>query len=159
MVFVPSLPVLLRSNASAALEHTSLPSGYLLPDLLSVCPFPVRYNEHGDEVEPQSARWLDLGCPELDPTMRAALYTVKNGELCGHCYLKCDAHRLRIISDFQIYLFHLDDVSDGLLERDANALGEIVMNALQYPHEYHPLQPPINGIVEEESSASQLARE
>jgi hypothetical protein len=79
------------------------------------------------------------------------------GELTAYCYNNCPASRLRVVSDFMCYLFHLDDVSDGYLARDAETLASWVMNAFEWPDVYRPIRGQQGGIPE--SNAAKLARE
>lgn len=145
----PSLPTSPKASTKPA------PIGFFLPDLVSHCNFPLTYNPHGDAVARESDKWLDEGSPELTPKKRAALYGLHAGELTAYCYISCDAHRLRVVSDFMNYLFHLDNISDGMMTREADVLSDIVMNALWFPHEYRP----VGGQPEEEINAGKLARE
>nr|QEP49715.1 alpha-muurolene synthase [Inonotus obliquus] len=142
-------PTTVRSSTNQS------PEGYVLPDLVSHCKFPLSYNPHGDTVAVEADRWLDHGCPELTPKMRKALYGLHAGELTAFCYTTCDAHHLRVISDFMNYLFHLDNISDGMMTRDADLLSDVVMNALWFPHEHRPCK----GQPAEEISAGKLARD
>lgn len=131
------------------------PKSFILPDLVSHCDFPLTYNPHGDEQAALSDRWLDKGCPELSPKARRALYGLKAGELTAFCYPSCDAEHLRVVDDFMNYLFHLDNISDGMMESDTMVLSDTVMNALWYPEAYRPSkEQPV-----EEISAGKLARE
>ena len=131
------------------------PRGFILPDLVSHCDFLLSYNPHGDVVAAESDNWLDDGCPELTPKARKALYGLHAGELVAFCYTSCDAYRLRVVTDFMNYLFHLDNISDGMLTTESDTLGDIVMNALWLPEAYKP-----TGVMaKEEVSAGKLARE
>ncbi|KLO14895.1 terpenoid synthase [Schizopora paradoxa] len=131
------------------------PKSFILPDLVSHCDFPLTYNQHGDEQAALSDRWLDKGCPELSAKARMALYGLKAGELTAFCYPACDAEHLRVVDDFMNYLFHLDNISDGMMENDTMVLSDTVMNALWYPDAYTPTkEQPI-----EEISAGKLARD
>jgi len=135
------------------------PTSFTLPDLVGHCHFPLTYNPHGDDVAPQSDRWLDVGCPELTPKKRAALYGLKAGELTAFCYPTCDAEHLRVVSDFMNYLFHLDNISDGMMTRETDVLSDVVMNALWYPEAYRPTHAPGKEQPEEEISAGKMARD
>lgn len=148
----PALPLPLIPDASAI---KPAPKGYYIPDLVSHCDFTLSYNLHGDVVAMESDRWLDAGCPELTLKARKALYGLHAGELVAFCYTTCDAYRLRVVTDFMNYLFHLDNISDGMMTNEADALADVVMNALWLPDEYKPTK----GMPEEEISAGTLARE
>lgn len=89
---------------------TTKPSAsFIIPDLVSHCNFPLSYNVHGDEVAKESVKWLDTNCPDLNPKQRRALYGLQAGELTAYTYTTASAKRLRVVSDFLTYLFHLCD--------------------------------------------------
>jgi alpha-muurolene/germacrene-A/gamma-muurolene synthase len=77
--------------------------------------------------------------------------------LTAYCYNTCPSGRLRLVCDFLNFLFHLDDVSDGYLARDAEGLANIVMNAFEWPDSFRPLPGQPDGI--HENNAGKLARE
>jgi hypothetical protein len=154
----PSSPVI-QVKPELTPEPVSAPKTFILPDLVSHCHFPLTYHPDGDEVAEQSDRWLDLGCPELSPKKRKALYGLKAGELTAYCYPTCDKEHLRVVSDFMNYLFHLDNISDGMMKSDTDVLADMVMNALWLPEEYRPTHAPGKEQPEEEISAGKLARE
>jgi hypothetical protein len=87
--------------------HSKRPSSFILPDLVSHCDYPLTYHVNGDEVAKESVKWLDTNCPSLSPKQRRALYGLQAGELTAFCYNTTDKERLRIVSDFMNYLFHL----------------------------------------------------
>ncbi|KAJ3796822.1 terpenoid synthase [Lentinula aff. detonsa] len=115
-------------------------SHFILPDLISHCNFPLVYHPHGDAVAAQSVRWLDNNCPDLKENRRQALYGLRAGELTAFCYNTAPDERLRVVSDFMNYLFHLDNISDGMMTSDTEALSDAVMNALWFTESYRPTQ-------------------
>ncbi|OJT10931.1 Alpha-muurolene synthase [Trametes pubescens] len=139
----------------ASSSTPSQPTEFILPDLVSHCTFPLTYHPDGDAVAAESIRWLDEGCPELSPKARTALYGLQAGELTAYCYPHCSAPRLRVVSDFMTYLFHLDNISDGMMHSGTEALSDVVMNALWLPDRYVPTarQPAA------EASAGAMARD
>ncbi|KAJ7633070.1 terpenoid synthase [Roridomyces roridus] len=108
---------------------------FMIPDLVSHCTFPLVYHPDGDAVARDSVDWLDTGCPQLSAKQRKALHKLKAGELTAYCYNTTPMERLGVISDFMNYLFHLDNISDGMLKRDTEILANSVMNALWFPDE------------------------
>jgi len=80
---------------------------FILPDLVSHCALPLVYNSNGDAVAAESVKWLDANCPVLNEKRRKALYGLQAGELTAYCYNTAPAERLRVVSDFMNYLFHL----------------------------------------------------
>ncbi|KAH9848860.1 terpenoid synthase [Lenzites betulinus] len=133
----------------------SHPDHFILPDLVSHCNFPLVYHPEGDAVAAESVKWLDQGCPELSPKARTALYGLQAGELTAYCYPTCTAPRLRVVSDFMNYLFHLDNISDGMMHKGTEELSDVVMNALWFPDRYAPT----TGQPAAEASAGRMARE
>lgn len=83
------------------------PTSFILPDLVSHCTFELTYHEKGDEIAKQSVNWLDSNCPDLNAKQRRALRGLQAGELTAFCYNTCSPDRLRVVSDFMNYLFHL----------------------------------------------------
>lgn len=83
------------------------PTSFILPDLVSHCTFPLKYHPNGDEIAQQSVHWLDSNCPDLSLKQRRALRGLQAGELTAYCYHTASPARLRVVSDFMNYLFHL----------------------------------------------------
>jgi len=106
-----------------------------------------------------SDEWLDKGSPELSPKKRAAVYTLKSGILTAQCYPNCSDEHLRVACDFLIYLFHLDNISDGMMSKGTEQLADVVMNAHWFPDKYMPTRAPGKEQPEEEFSAGKLARD
>jgi hypothetical protein len=132
---------------------------FILPDLVSHCKFPLVYHPQGDEIANQSVTWLDTNCPDLNPKQRQALYGLQAGELTAFCYPYCTPERLRIVSDFMNYLFHLDNISDGMMTKDTDLLSDAVMNALWHSDRYMPTSTPGKEQPADEINAGKLARE
>jgi hypothetical protein len=89
--------------------------------------------------------------------MVTAMRGLQAGELTAYCYNNCTSARLRVVSDFMNYLFHLDDISDGYLARDAKTFADLVMNAFEWPDSFRPLRGQPADV--EENNAAKLARE
>ena len=135
------------------------PSFFVLPDLVDHCPFSPTYHDDGDTIAADSREWIISHSPHFTQKQVVAMRGLQAGELTAYCYNNCASDRLRVVSDFMYYLFHLDDISDGHLARDAEGLGNCVMNAFEWPHDYRPLRAQQGGIQVQEGSASKLARE
>jgi hypothetical protein len=101
---MPTLPV---SVTMPTPVHSNRPVNFILPDLVSHCKFELSYHPNGDEIAQQSVDWLDFGCPDLNAKQRKALRGLQAGELTAFCYNTCPSDRLRVVSDFMNYLFHL----------------------------------------------------
>lgn len=82
-------------------------SHFILPDLVGHCTFPLVYHPDGDEIAAQSVRWLDSNCPVLNDKHRKNLEGLQAGELTAYCYNTTTPEKLRVVSDFMNYLFHL----------------------------------------------------
>ena len=136
-----------------------LPDHFILPDLVGHCDFPLYYHPDGDAVAAESVRWLDAGCPELSPKARKALYGLQAGELTAYCYPHCTRERVRVVSDFMNYLFHLDNISDGMMRQGTEEIADTVMNAFWFPERYTPTSHRDRTQPAEEASAGKIARE
>ncbi|KAF7327684.1 Terpene cyclase [Mycena kentingensis (nom. inval.)] len=133
---------------------------FKLPDLVGHCKYELLYNPQGDPVAAQSVHWLDSNCPILNAKQRLALKGLKAGELTAHCYYTAPPDRLRVISDFMNYLFHLDNISDGMMTSDTEVLSDAVMNALEFPQFYRPTSfPGKEQPKDDELNAGKLARD
>ena len=88
-------------------DHISSTKSFILPDLVSHCSFSLSYHISGDEIAQQSVDWLDSNCPDLSPKQRHALRGLQAGNLTAYCYPTTTPERLRVVSDFLNYLFHL----------------------------------------------------
>ncbi|KAF9261191.1 terpenoid synthase [Marasmius fiardii PR-910] len=159
------MPVKATTSAAALVStpfskpENDSPDHFILPDLVSHCKFPLVYHNNGDAVAADSVKWLDVNCPMLNEKRRAALYGLQAGELTAFCYNTAADERLRVVSDFMNYLFHLDNVSDGMMTSDTGVLADSVMNALWFPEYYKPTKYPGKEQPEEELNAGKLARD
>ncbi|KAF8830965.1 hypothetical protein HHX47_DHR1000254 [Lentinula edodes] len=150
-----------KTFASPRNPSPTTANNFILPDLLSHCRFPLIYHPKGDAVAAESVRWLDTHCPDLREKRRRALYGLRAGELTAFCYNTASDERLRIISDFMNYLFHLDNISDGMMTNDTEALSDAVMNALQFTDsKFYCPTAELNYVrLEDELNAAKLARD
>jgi hypothetical protein len=57
------------------------------------------------------------------------------------------------------YLFHLDNISDGMMTRETDVLADAVMNALWLPEQYKPTKTAGKEQPAQEINAAKLARE
>jgi len=88
-------------------DHTIPARFFILPDLVSHCNFSLSYHVNGDQIAQESVDWLNTSCPDLSPKQRRALRGLQAGELTAYCYHTATPERLRVVSDFMNYLFHL----------------------------------------------------
>jgi len=140
-------------------SSVEVPDSFILPDLVSHCKFPLYRQPNADVLAAASDRWLDLNCPELTPKKREAVYTLKAGILTAQCYPFADDEHMRVVADFLVYLFHLDNISDVMVTKGTEQLADLVMNAHWIPETYIPTKTPGKEQPEEEPSAGKLARE
>ncbi|KAJ8074430.1 Alpha-muurolene synthase [Marasmius tenuissimus] len=141
------------------IPHREAPDHFILPDLPSHCTFPLIYHPNGDDVAAQAVNWLNKNCPNLTEKRREALFGLQAGELTAYCYNTAADHRLRVVSDFMNYLFHLDNISDGMMTKETDDLADSVMNALWYTGFYRPTAVRGKKQPEEELNAGKLARD
>jgi len=146
-----------RTLSPAPTVHES--SFIVLPDLISCCPFSLTYHDDGDAVEADSLEWMISNSPQFTQKQVTAMRGLQAGRLTAYCYNNCTSDRLRVVSDFMFYLFHLDNISDGYLARDALGLGNCVMNAFEWPDDYRPIRSQQGGIQVQETNAAKFARE
>ena len=134
------------------------PTFFILPDFLSFyCPFSLTFHDDGDAIVTDSLNWILSYSPHFTQRKVTAMRGLQAGVLTAYCYNNCTSGRLRVVNDFLTYLFHLDDVSDGYLARDAEGLANLVMNAFEWPDHFRPIRGQPDGL--EENNAAKLARE
>lgn len=141
--------------AKQAVDNEKEPTFFIMPDLVGDCPFPLGRHPNADELTAESTKWLVDGCPELSSKRKEALWGLQAGLLTARCYPYCPPERMRIVADFLGYLFHLDNISDGMLTKETDVLADAVMNAHWLTDKYKPTK----GQPEEEISAGKLARD
>jgi len=124
---------------------------FRLPDLISFCDFPPKRHPNGETIGAASDKWIDESSPDLAPEQRAKLYQLHAGTLTAFCYPSCDDARFRVVCDYVNFLFHMDNISDGLMKSDVDALKNLVMHALWFPND--PNAP------NKEISAARVARD
>ncbi|KAG5352979.1 Alpha-muurolene synthase [Termitomyces sp. Mn162] len=137
----------------------SHPTSFILPDLVSHCTYPLNYHLNGDEIAKQSVEWLQSHCSDMSRKGRRALHGLKAGELAAFCYHNATSERLRVVSDFLTYLFHLDNISDGMMTQETDVLSDVVMNALWFSDRYMPTTTSGKEQLAEELNPGKLARE
>ncbi|KAK7049998.1 hypothetical protein VNI00_005429 [Paramarasmius palmivorus] len=102
----------------------------LLPTITPFLSSSVTANSLDSSIQNQTAlpstRRLSNG---IVTGKRNLLDIVEAGELAAYCYNTTSYDRLRICSDFCMYLFILDDLSDGLLNEDTETFADSVMNS------------------------------
>ncbi|KAF8528719.1 isoprenoid synthase domain-containing protein, partial [Gautieria morchelliformis] len=134
-------------------------TAFQVPDLQSHCPFPAAYHKNGDAIATVSEKWVENGCRVFTAAMRRHIAGLGAGQLAAYCYNQCSDERFRIICDFMLVLFLLDDLSDDLMTKDTEILADVVMNAMNFPESYRPTQTRGKEQPQLESDASILTRD
>ncbi|KAJ7207894.1 terpenoid synthase [Mycena pura] len=142
-------------SAAPAAADAATAASYILPDLVSHCAYPLIYHPDGDLVEQETIAWLESSCPDLSLKQRKALRGLQAGKFVAYGYHAAPTDRLRIIADYVAYLFHLDNISDGMMARDTEFLSHTVMNALWFSEKYRPTERQPS----EELNAGKMARD
>ncbi len=109
-----------------------------LPNLISYCSVPPRLNPRSQDLNIQSAKWLEDRCPQLTKKQRAKLYGLRAGHYSALVFPTCDGDRLRVISDFILYSFLVDDITDGMTRSEVEAFADVIMNAFWFVDSYRP---------------------
>lgn len=109
---------------------------FVLPDLVSHCPYPLRVNPLCDTVTRNSEEWI-LNEANYTPEKRKKFLEVKAGILTANCYPDADLFHLQVSSDYLTYLFCFDDWSDEFDETDAYSFADCIMGCLRDPHGFH----------------------
>ena len=125
----------------------------VLPDLIGQCVFALETHPSlSQDIGAKSNAWLFAGCPALAAPQRAAIAREQLGSLAAYTWPHTDERRLRILADFVIFLYRLDDIAEAL--KDITQIGHLVLNAMWFPDRYVPTreQP------EHEPSLSALTR-
>lgn len=135
------------------------PTRFRLPDLWSHCPYPAIYHQNGDAIALASERWVQDNSRVMTPLLRKTIEQLGSGQLAAFCYNHVNDERFRIVCDFMIVLFLLDDLSDELATRDSEIFSDIVMNAMTFPEYYKPTKSKGKEQPELEPDCSKLTRE
>ena len=87
-----------------------------------------------------SLHGLKAGGPPIDLSPPYARWSdpVVSLELGCACYPLVPLHKLRTCCDFLNWLFHLDDLSDDMDDKNAGAIGNEVMTTYRQPNAYDP---------------------
>ncbi|KAI5122525.1 hypothetical protein M0805_005252 [Coniferiporia weirii] len=120
-------------------------STLVLPDLLSVCPFPWKSNEHFSQANSESTDWV-LSYGIFANTKRAHFITTNGALLGAHTYTYTNAEVLRTCSDFLNLLFTLDEISDDQDVKGVRETRDAFVNAM-------------NGKYDESSVVSRFTRD
>ena len=126
------------STFAASINHLSFKplTQIVIPDLVSVLTFDTKVNRHHEQAAAESEEWLFRGY-DLDQKKRQAIHGIQAALLSSMCYPDVGYPQLRVCCDFMTYLFHLDDLSDDMENRETRAIADEVLNSLYHPFSYH----------------------
>lgn len=111
-------------------EHSF--TGFILPDLVSDCHYPLRLSPDCYNVARASEQWLLQGARLVEPRVTKFM-GLKAGELTASCYPDADAFHLRVCSDFMNWLFNMDDWLDEFDVTDTWGMRESCIGAFRDP--------------------------
>lgn len=118
-----------------ALIPTSKPCqparGFFSPDFWKICPFPTPgYHKDGDLVSFETREWFNrLAKSQATPAILQTAFKCCAGELAGKVYPPATSHSvLRLISDFLLLLFIIDDLLDLMDDHQAQTFEDIFLN-------------------------------
>jgi len=77
----------------------SEPAGFILPDLLNDCRYPLRVNPNSHHVSRASEEWLFTEAHIVEPEI-SKFRALRTGDFIASCYPDADASHLRILSDY-----------------------------------------------------------
>lgn len=106
---------------------------FLLPDLLTICPYPLRVNPYLDDILRDVDKWLvEVGGLSDDRLEKSK--AAKTALLGATFYADADAARLRVCADFLAWFVHVDDRFDDYDLRDARVLWQTCMRVFRDPN-------------------------
>ncbi|KAK7461847.1 hypothetical protein VKT23_008277 [Stygiomarasmius scandens] len=111
---------------------TQTSSYFVLPDLVSHCPYPLRINPHCSKIAYQSEQWL-LAHANHTEKKRKAFLGLKAGELTAACYSRVEPYQLRVCDDFMNFLFNLDDWLDEFDVEGTFGMAECCIGVMHDP--------------------------
>ncbi|KAF8509108.1 terpenoid synthase [Hysterangium stoloniferum] len=137
----------------------SHPISFRIPDLWAHCPYPAIKHPNADIIVTASNHWIEDNCRVVTPALRRSIWGGLSGQLAAFCYNHCSDERLRIVCDFMIVLFLLDDLSDDLVTQDTEILADVTMNAMNFPEFYRPTHTKGKEQPDMEPDSSKLTRD
>ncbi|KAG9315373.1 isoprenoid synthase domain-containing protein [Chiua virens] len=109
--------------------------GFILPDLVSDCHYPLRLSPDCYNVARASEHWLLRGARLVEPRVTKFM-GLKAGELTASCYPDADEFHLRVCSDFMNWLFNMDDWLDEFDVTDTWGMRECCIGAFRDPNNF-----------------------
>ncbi|KAM6496752.1 Isoprenoid synthase domain containing protein [Amanita muscaria] len=108
---------------------------FVLPDLVSHCPYPYRIHPNWKEPAQDSEQWTKEVINFTSERL-AEFLGAKFGEFAATCYPETDASRLRTCMDFLTFAFVIDDAMDEFGAEGARALAECSLKAMRDPIDF-----------------------
>lgn len=114
------------------MPSSASPRRFILPDLLSLCPFESSTNPHYARGSAESRAWIDSYDIFTDKK-RAFFIQGCNELLVSYVYPYAGYEQFRTCCDFVNLLFVIDEVSDEQSGADARRTGGIFLNVMRDP--------------------------
>ncbi|THH00322.1 hypothetical protein EW145_g7101 [Phellinidium pouzarii] len=115
-----------------SLNFPSTAAKLIIPDLISDCPFALHLNPDGANAGINSDAWLSTK-GGLGAKKQNMLRGLKCGLLAAMTYPDAPPYELRTCCDFLSFLFHLDDLSDGMDKRGTLSTRKVVIGSMCDP--------------------------
>jgi len=134
---MPFIPVAPPRVSTLTVSTTSHPRMFVMPDLVSHCTLDLRAHEESPRVVWECKTWMINGSNifRKDKTLNL-LHGLKAGELACACYPMAPLQKLRVCCDFMVWLFHIDDLSDDMDDRNTITIGDEIMTTYRHPDLY-----------------------
>ena len=104
----------------------------VLPNLVSMCNFDLRFNRHGQLATKESLAWL-IRCGKLKNADRQKFDGLKVGLLASNGYPDAGYPQLLVTTDFLNWLFHIDDLTDDMDTLGTRSVAEVIIEILEHP--------------------------
>ncbi|KAJ6569008.1 isoprenoid synthase domain-containing protein [Mycena capillaripes] len=107
-----------------------------LPDLLSHCPFSHRKNRYRRLASARTKQWFFNGDTTLHHKQWESFKGLNPALLAAVCYPEAGYPQLQLCSDFMLYLFFLDNLSDELDKGDTTTVANLVLSCFYNPYTF-----------------------
>ncbi|KAK4185224.1 terpenoid synthase [Podospora australis] len=108
-----------------------------VPDMLREWPYPRRLNPHYEQVKAEGLAWINQ-FRLFDPESQDAFNRCDFAKLAMLAYQDHDLARSRTGANFMTLLYLIDEYTDCETAPSTLSMGEIVMDALRFPHKPRP---------------------
>ena len=114
---------------------------FMLPKLFShhLLPAHIKVNRHHKQVAKETKRWLFKGVKLTEGKKYSmTIDGLKHGLFGARTYPYAGLPQLQVCTDFLVYMFYLDDISDDMDNRETGSVEDVVINSLYHPDTYGP---------------------